>query len=111
MSTLKSDRVEISNGVTRSFHVSSTGAGFLKTDGTWDMYANNSGQVWAANYGWLHDYFFNSVTNCGGVSNCGGSYSLGGQITLTDQGGVLKLGGFISLGISNCNCACQCDCM
>ena len=50
--------------MTRYLHVNSNLMGFLKSDGNWDMYMNNSGSMWTANYGWLHDYFFNAVSNC-----------------------------------------------
>jgi hypothetical protein len=54
--------------------------GWLKTDGNWDVYANNNGQIWSANYGWLHDYYARRSTilgvgpyrltgNCGNIPN------------------------------------------
>ena len=49
---------------TRYLHHNQGLMGFLKSDGNWDMYMNNSGQMWTANYGWLHDYFFSSTGNC-----------------------------------------------
>ncbi len=57
------------DNVTRSLHVNSNLMGFLKSDGNWDMYMNNGGSLWTANYGWLHDYFFNAVSNCFRSSN------------------------------------------
>jgi hypothetical protein len=85
--------------------------GFLKTDGNWDMYMNNGGSMWTANYGWLHDYFFKQVANCGGTGyaiNCYGS----GNITsrhdyeLIDEGGQVRLRTVNVL--TNCNCNCNC---
>jgi hypothetical protein len=49
---------------TRYLHHNQGLMGFLKSDGNWDMYMNNSGSMWTAGYGWLHDYFFNAVSNC-----------------------------------------------
>jgi len=71
------------DNVTRSLHVNSNLMGFLNSGGGWDMYANNSGQVWAANYGWLHDYFISSVANClrstSGPAGAYGYYTVTGQ--------------------------------
>lgn len=99
------------DNVTRSLHVNSNLMGFLKSDGNWDMYMNNGGSMWTANYGWLHDYFFRQVANCGGTGyaiNCYGS----GNITsrhdyeLIDEGGQVRLRTVNVL--TNCNCACNC---
>jgi hypothetical protein len=82
--------------------------GFLKSDGNWDMYMNNGGSMWTANYGWLHDYFFNQVSNCGGVSGAGyqGTGITGGY-ALYDDGYRVRLNGTVTL--TACNCAC-CGC-
>ena len=110
-STAPTITMQDTDNVTRSLHVNSNLMGFLNSGGGWDMYANNSGQVWTANYGWLHDHFFKQVANCGGVSyaiNCYG----GGNITsrqdyeLMDEGGQIRLRTVNVL--SNCNCNCNC---
>ena len=113
---------------TRSFHHNQGLMGFLKSDGNWDMYMNNSGSMWTAGYGWLHDYFFNAVSNCfrssnpnagwQGAPNCvantGDYYNCGDQAPYT---GIYMLrladgGSTISFGSQttryNCNCDCNC---
>jgi hypothetical protein len=103
--------------------------GFLKTDGNWDMYMNNGGSLWTANYGWLHDYFFGSVGNCvrpisskvtsgsptafqlgeENVINCYGSgphYLINHE--LMDNGG--QISHRMVRYYTNCNCNCQCNC-
>lgn len=123
-SVLKSDRVEIVNTTTRAVHHDGTNMGFLTTSAGWDMYANNSGQVWAANYGWLHDYFFSAVTNCAPttsttgqnipncVDNCtnyGDSSSQVFSTQLVDNGSSIRLR--TVRHYVNCNCNCNCgDC-
>jgi hypothetical protein len=113
---------------TRSFHHNQGLMGFLKSDGNWDMYMNNGGSMWTANYGWLHDCFFNNVSNCvrvnnnpsagwQGAPNCqvtDNCYNCGDQpvatyynmVTLFDQGGNLRLGAYGTR--YNCNCNCDC---
>lgn len=107
------DFTDTDQGTTRYLHVNGNLMGFLNTGGGWDMYANNSGQVWTANYGWLHDHFFRVVANCASTNganaiNCYG----GGNILneryheLIDEGGQVRLrtvNNFI-----NCNCNCDC---
>ena len=111
---------------TRSFHHNQGLMGFLKSDGNWDMYMNNSGQMWTANYGWLHDYFFSSVANCAPTSvNCNGNagncipevpincYGSGNlqqiRAELLDNGSQVQLR---SVRYNfNCNCNCDCACM
>lgn len=119
-SALKSTTVEIANGNTRSVHNNGV-MGFLKSDGNWDMYANNSGQIWAANYGWLHDYFFSTITNCApqttatgqNIANCIENCTYFGD----NAGAVLStqlVDGGSNLRVRtvrhyvNCNCACTC---
>ena len=99
-------------GTTRYLHVNNNLMGFLNTGGGWDMYANNSGQVWAANYGWLHDFFFSQIANCEGQTgaineNCygGGNILNGSRLELIDEGyrvRIRRIGTY-----SNCNCNCK----
>lgn len=108
------DFTDTDQGTTRYLHVNGNLMGFLNTGGGWDVYANNSGQVWAANYGWLHDYFFSSVGNCGGwgtsspAINCygGGNIVSGYRHELIDNGGQIALRTVNWL--TNCNCNCNC---
>ena len=110
---------------TRYLHHNQGLMGFLKSDGNWDMYMNNSGSMWTANYGWLHDYFFSTVTNCAPtLVNCNGNtgncipeipincYGSGNIATvrteLIDNGSQLQLR---SVRYNfNCNCDCNCNC-
>ncbi|MFN5254463.1 MAG: hypothetical protein ACK5BY_01325 [Limnohabitans sp.] len=113
---------------TRYLHHNQGLMGFLKSDGNWDMYMNNSGQMWTANYGWLHDYFFNAVSNCfrtynpsagwQGAPNCVANtadyYNCGDQppntsyymLRLADGGSTISFGSQTTR--FNCNCACDC---
>jgi hypothetical protein len=112
---------------TRSFHHNQGLMGFLKSDGNWDMYMNNSGQMWTANYGWLHDYFFSSVGNCAPNNfNCNGNagncipevpincYGSGNVATvrteLVDNGSQIQLRSVRYNYNCNCNCDCNCCC-
>ena len=99
------------DNVTRYLHVNSNLMGFLKSDGNWDMYSNNAGQIWSANYGWLHSYFFSGITNCGSTYiNCSGSGNINdynyGQ--LYDDGSAVRLNSIRHW--KNCNCDCACNC-
>ncbi len=125
-SALKSTTVEIANGNTRSVHNNGV-MGFLKSDGNWDMYANNTGLIWSANYGWLHDYFFSGVSNCGPVraagNNCAGNagncmpesaincYGSGNmtqtRVELVDNGSSVAVRTVYFNFNCNCNCACK----
>jgi hypothetical protein len=116
------------DNVTRSLHVNSNLMGFLKSDGNWDMYMNNGGSLWTANYGWLHDYFFNAVGNCFRSSNPGSGWQGASNCTantadfyncgdLAPTSGIYMLrlvdgGSTISFGSQttryNCNCDCNC---
>lgn len=115
------------DNVTRYLHVNSNLMGFLKSDGNWDMYTNNSGSMWTANYGWLHDYFFSSVSNCAPtLVNCNGNagncipevpincYGSGNVATvrteLIDNGSQIQLRSVRYNFNCNCNCACDCCC-
>jgi hypothetical protein len=108
----------------RYIHSNSGLLGFLRSDGNWGFYENNSGQLWASNYGWLHDVFFNTVGNClafaGGAGNTGNcppaSTAIncygGGNVSrinleLVDAGGQVQLRGVNQLYNCNCNCACK----
>src|SRR5574343_755529 len=114
------------DNVTRYLHVNSNLMGFLKSDGNWDMYMNNSGSMWTANYGWLHDYFFSTIANCFNgncpgntgncspvgnnatsvVSNCGSASFIRDE--LVDNGSQIAVRR--TQYNFNCNCNCNCDC-
>ena len=114
------------DNVTRYLHVNSNLMGFLKSDGNWDMYMNNSGSMWTANYGWLHDYFFSTIANCfvgncpgntgncspvgnnatSVVSNCGSASFVRDE--LVDNGSQIAVRR--TQYNFNCNCNCNCDC-
>lgn len=97
-------------------HANSGLIGFLNSSGNWELYTNNSGQVWTSNYGWLHDYFFNNVANCGGQGtgspaiNCYGSGAgiTGYRHELIDNDGQIQIRTVNYLGNCNCNCNCTC---
>lgn len=111
---------------TRFLHHNQGLMGFLKSDGNWDMYMNNSGQMWTANYGWLHDYFFSTIANCFSgncagnagncspvsnnatavVSNCGSASFVRDE--LVDNGSQIAIRR--TQYNFNCNCNCNCDC-
>ena len=117
-----------SDNVTRYLHVNSNLMGFLKSDGNWDMYMNNSGSMWTANYGWLHDYFFSTIANCfvgncpgntgncspvsnnatSVVSNCGSASFVRDE--LVDNGSQISVRRTQYNFNCNCNCACDCCC-
>lgn len=111
---------------TRYLHHNQGLMGFLKSDGNWDMYMNNSGQLWTANYGWLHDYFFSTIANCF-IGNCPGNTgncspvgnnatsvvsNCGSASFVRDE--LVDNGSQISVRRTqynfNCNCNCNCDC-
>ena len=111
---------------TRYLHHNQGLMGFLKSDGNWDMYMNNSGQMWTANYGWLHDYFFSTIANCF-IGNCPGNTgncspvgnnatsvvsNCGSASFVRDE--LFDNGSQISVRRTqynfNCNCNCNCDC-
>ena len=111
---------------TRFLHHNQGLMGFLKSDGNWDMYMNNSGQMWTANYGWLHDYFFSTIANCFSgncagnagncspvsnnatavISNCGSASFVRDE--LVDNGSQIAIRR--TQYNFNCNCNCNCDC-
>lgn len=111
---------------TRFLHHNQGLMGFLKSDGNWDMYMNNSGQMWTANYGWLHDYFFSTIANCF-IGNCSGNTgncspvsnnatsvvsNCGSATFVRDE--LVDNGSQIAVRRTqynfNCNCNCNCDC-
>ncbi len=122
------------DNVTRSLHVNSNLMGFLDSAGAWDMYSNNSGQVWSKNYGWLHDYFFSTVSNCvrvgrsydytpgtsvnggntgnchPGLSNVINCYGSGNLFVLEEE--LFDNGSQVYPRVVRrfFNCACNCDC-
>lgn len=76
---------------------------------------HGTGQIYTANYGWLHDYFFNNVANCGGwgtgpAVNCYGEGNItsGYKHELIDKGGQIQIRSVKYL--TNCNCNCNCTC-
>ena len=109
------DLSDTTTGRTRRLHHNEDLMGFLKTDGNWDMYMNNGGSMWTANYGWLHDYFFRQVANCAAnpgagdnAINCygGGNINSGRIHELIDEGGQIRLRSVNYF--TNCNCICNC---
>jgi hypothetical protein len=92
---------------TRKLHSNGGLMGFLKSDDNWDFYTDNSGNLWTAAYGWLHSYFFNSVSNCNQQLSSSGS----GNISSVSYWWIRDDGGTISFGYhrtySNCNCNCK----
>ena len=114
------------DNVTRYLHVNSNLMGFLKSDGNWDMYMNNSGSMWTANYGWLHDYFFSTIANCF-IGNCPGNTGNCSPVSNNATSVVANCGSasfvrdeLVDNGSQiavrrtqynfNCNCNCNCDC-
>jgi hypothetical protein len=93
------------DNVTRKLHVNSNLMGFLNSSDGWDMYANNSGQIWTSNYGWLHDRFAAKAAedrmNAVSTLNCYGN--LNNQDALSKSGATLVVQ-------RNCNCNCDCRC-
>jgi hypothetical protein len=131
-SQLKATTVEITNNGSRSLHHNNGTMGLLKTDGNWAMYTDNSGHVWSAVYGWLHDYFFSGTSNCiraaglgpgnfaaGNNGNCtpgetniincyGGGNMYGTQFEVIDNGSTIYPRAVRYY--YNCNCVCDCAC-
>jgi hypothetical protein len=101
------------NDVAVTMMANSGAAGFYYNNAAWMMYTNSSGQIFAPSYGWLHEYFFNSVTNCAGaggtVVNCAGAGDIAVyQIQLVDNGGNIAIRNYGIL--SDCNCGGAGDC-
>jgi hypothetical protein len=101
--------------------------GLYKNNSTWVYYADNSGNFQTAAYGWLHNYFFSTVSNCSKmtencgsrtgncdnsancltvVANCGNVSQL--VTVLEDGGSNVRVNGYKYN--FNCNCNCNCDC-
>jgi len=100
--------------------------GFLNNTGNWELYTNNSGQVWTSNYGWLHDRFAtkgenlswvlkyswsNTIQNGGPSINCNAQYGAGiykavvngvGQTFITDENGTTAVCYVNSVKICGC---------
>jgi hypothetical protein len=113
---------ESPNGVKR-IHANSNLVGFVGGDGNWKQYVNESGQMWAANYGWLHERFATRETvwgqggardtgyrtNCGNI-NCN-SWTNNGYEIFDVGDGRHQLRAYYGLRISwNCDCNCACGC-
>ena len=113
-----------SNSTTRRLQYDGTNIGFTLQNGNWAEYTNNSGQMWTAAYGWLHDFFFNNVSNC---ANCGGNFFPSGRAfdiglcspastyncfvtggQLNDGGATISRSDYYAGFLYNCNCACNC---
>lgn len=106
---------------TRYIHNNSGLVGDLNNGGGWAFYNDNSGNLWSAAYGWLHDYFFRVVTNCAiqgttsgqNISNCVENCTYFGDNVgqvyssqLLDEGANLRIRTLRHY--VNCNCACTC---
>jgi hypothetical protein len=108
---------------------------WTQVGGQWPAYfdLNNNNMVVGGNiqtgtYGWLHEYFFNAVSNCvrpqgvigntgncfPGVQNVVNCYNCGNmavlQDELVDSGGTIGMRRIFHYYNCNCNCDCQCDC-
>jgi hypothetical protein len=97
------------DNLTRSLHVNSNLMGFLNSGGGWDMYANNSGQVWTANYGWLHDRFSPTSHNINVhqfSGTIGDGVAGGGTVNALVQ--VASDNTIRIYRNTNCNCNCNC---
>jgi hypothetical protein len=107
----------------------SSAHGLYKNNNTWIYYADNSGNFQTAAYGWLHNYFFSTVSNCARltnvangntgncnnganclsvVSNCGGISQT--VAVLEDGGSNMRINGYQYNFNCNCNCDCNCCC-
>jgi len=130
-----------SSGATMSFHRAGAYAVNLGLDsdnvwrlGGWSAGAsriavNMSGQIYGAAYGWLHDYFFSTISNCarttgavsGNAGNCNNSANcvttvancgnLAQFVTVLEDGGSnVRVNGYQYNFNCNCNCDCNCCC-
>jgi hypothetical protein len=95
--------------VTKKIHHNSDLIGFLSNDDNWLMYGNNAGQIWSRTYGWLHENFFSTVSNCGYTAKAGNisQPTISNCLYLGDGGSNVSLTGTITI-TANCNCACNC---
>ena len=89
---------------------------------------NMSGQIYGAAYGWLHDYFFSTISNCArannvgtsagncnNAANCLSTVSNCGNVSqfvtvLEDGGSNVRINGYQYNFNCNCNCDCNCCC-
>lgn len=97
------------DNVTRKLHTNSNLMGFLNSSDGWDFYANNSGQLWSSNYGWLHDRFgakSNEITSAITVNgNCGNISTPSSHYIEKSNGNTVR---YVRT-FRNCDCAC-CGC-
>jgi hypothetical protein len=102
---LEGDRVLVNN---RWVHGNGDSLGFLRTDGSWDMYVSNGGNMWTAQYGWLHDRFgakSNEITSATTVNgNCGNVATPTNYYIDKPDGNTVRL----VRTFTNCVCACEC---
>lgn len=110
------------NAVTKYVYHNSDVIGFLSNDASWLMYGNNSGQIWSRTYGWLHDYFFSGVSNCGNCgtrptngslfstfnNNCTYANCYVSSTSLSDGGSTVSVSNGTAQYQINCNCNCNC---
>jgi hypothetical protein len=105
-STAPTITMQDTDNVNRHLHVNSNLMGFLKSDGNWDMYMNNAGSLWTANYGWLHDYFGTKANEITGVTvvngNCGSFATPASFYLDKPNGNTVRL----VRTFTNCNCDC-----
>jgi hypothetical protein len=117
------------NWGTRYVHHNDGTAGFLDSTGAWCEYNDNSGNIWSKAYGWLHSYFFSTISNCSKttencgsrtgncdnsancltvVANCG---NVSQNVTVLEDGGSnIRVNGYKYNFNCNCNCDCNCCC-
>jgi hypothetical protein len=104
------DMIDIDWG-TRYLHHNQGLMGFLKSDGGWDMYVNNAGLMWTANYGWLHDKFSSKNQTMSSVGGNQAHYDQGGNIPGL-KGLCTRADGsqfwIYYTNSTNCNCNCNC---
>lgn len=103
----------------------SSAHGLYKNNATWLYYADNSGNFQTTAYGWLHNYFFSTISNCartdparsGDTGNCNNSANcitvvancgnIQQYVTVLEDGGSnMRVNGYQY----NFNCACNCAC-
>lgn len=106
------DMIDIDWG-TRSMHHNQGLIGFLKSDGNWGMYTDNTGQIWSANYGWLHDKFASKNQTMSSIGVSQTHLDQGGNVPGT-KGLCTRADGsqfwIYYTNSTNCNCNCNCDC-
>lgn len=116
------------NWGTRYIHHNDGSAGFLDSTGAWCEYSDNSGNIWSKAYGWLHSYFFSTISNCArannvgtsagncnNAANCLSTVSNCGNVSqfvtvLEDGGSNVRINGYQYNFNCNCNCDCNCCC-